>query len=70
MAKLRVNFQVEESMKKYLDEKSEEWGLSISGLMNVCLYNFKQQQESLLAMQMLPAFMDQIKALQEKEGEK
>lgn len=50
MAKLRLNIQLEEGMKQYCQEKSEEFGISMSGFISVVLAQYRQQQDGIKAM--------------------
>jgi len=65
MAKLRLNIQMEENMKNWCQLKSEEFGISMSGFINVVLAQYKQQQESLVAIGKME---DLVKVLEDLKG--
>lgn len=50
MAKIKLNVMLEETMKDYVEEQSERLGISQSGFINVCIAQYKEQRESVSAM--------------------
>lgn len=64
MAKSRMNIQLEDSTKKYCVEQSEVLGISINGFINVCIAQYRQQQEALKMASDFKPLIDQIEQLQ------
>ena len=62
MAKIRLNIQMEETMKEYCKAKSEELGISISGFINVAVAQYKQQEESLKSINKTYEAMKELEA--------
>ena len=50
MAKMKMTIQVDDSMKDYIEEQSERLGVSQSGFINLCIAQYKEQHESIKAM--------------------
>lgn len=50
MAKVRLNIQMEEAMKDYVEEQSERLGVSQSGFINMCVASYKEQRDSIVAI--------------------
>ena len=50
MAKIKINMQMENEMKDYVEEQAERLGVSQSGFVNMCIANYKEQRESIRAM--------------------
>lgn len=50
MVKLRVNLQLEESLKQYCVEQAELYGISMGGFISMVVAQHRQQQESVKAM--------------------
>lgn len=62
MAKLRVNIQLDESTKKYCQEQSDRLGgIGVSGFVNVAIAQYRQQQESMVAMSNMGNIIAQLK---------
>lgn len=61
--KIRVNVYVTEETKKYLQEQSEMLGVSVSGLINVCINNYKQQAEAIVSMNAIQQVVQELKSL-------
>lgn len=66
MAKVRFGIQLEEEMKVYCLEKSEELGISMSGFLNVVLAQYKQAQESIKAMGNMKLVMEKLEEISKK----
>lgn len=64
--KLRVNVYVTEEMKSYLQEQSEALGVSISGFINVCVNNYRQQSEAVLTMSAMQKMIEELKSIKDK----
>ena len=50
MPKLRLNVQLDESLKQYCLEQSEMLGISMSGFISVVLSQYRQSQEAIKTM--------------------
>lgn len=66
MAKVRFGIQLEEEMKIYCMEKSQELGISMSGFLNVVLAQYKQGQESIQAMVNMKLVMKKLDEISKK----
>lgn len=70
MAKLpRVNITIAPELKIWYETQAKSMGVTVSGLMVVALMQYKQQSEALNTMQGMPALMEELKKLQDKQIE-
>lgn len=73
MAKVKLNVMMDETMKDYIEEQSERLGVSQSGFINLCIAQYKEQHESVKAMNNLTELIKKIDRLQrdlDKKGVK
>jgi hypothetical protein len=63
MAKIKINITMDELMKDYVEEQSERLGISQSGFINMCISNYKEQRESVQAMNNMKVLAQQIEDL-------
>lgn len=54
---------MDETMKDYVEEQSERLGISQSGFINMCISNYKEQRESIQAMNNMKVLANQIEQL-------
>lgn len=64
MKKHCVRVYVTDEIKDYLDKQSEAYGMSISGYMNMCLAQYRQQTQVLAEMSKLQDYLYQLKELE------
>lgn len=69
MAKIKMNFALEENLKAWIEEQSEIYGVSQTGFISMALTQFKQQQEALNTMKDMGALMQKMTDI-EKELKK
>jgi antitoxin component of RelBE/YafQ-DinJ toxin-antitoxin module len=63
MAKIKISMQIDESMKDYVEEQSERLGVSQSGFINMCIASYKEQRESIQALNNMKGLANQIEEL-------
>lgn len=63
MAKMKITMQIDEVMKDYVEEQSERLGISQSGFINMCIANYKEQRESIQAMNNMRGLALQLEEL-------
>jgi predicted DNA-binding protein len=63
MAKIKMSIQMEEEMKDYLEDQAERLGVSQSGFINMCIANYREQRESIQAMNNMKVLANQIEEL-------
>jgi antitoxin component of RelBE/YafQ-DinJ toxin-antitoxin module len=63
MAKMKISMQIDDAMKDYVEEQSERLGVSQSGFINMCIASYKEQRESIQAMNNMQKLADQIEDL-------
>lgn len=64
MAKVRVIVQVDDETKQYIEEQSERLGISQSGFINFCIAQYKEQRESIAAMNNINSALNKLEELQ------
>lgn len=64
MAKIKMNIQFEEDMKNYIETQSEKLGVSQAGFINLCVAQYKQQNESIIAFSNMHELISKIDDLQ------
>jgi hypothetical protein len=69
MAKVRLNIQMEESMKDYVEEQADRLGVSQSGFINMCVAHYKEQRDSIQAISGIKDTVYRLERLQ-KESKK
>lgn len=60
MAKVKMNIQFEEDMKEYIEEQSERLGVSQSGFINLCIAQYKEQHDTIIAMNNIKLIVDKL----------
>lgn len=65
--KPRLNIAISPVLKDWFDNQAGAMGISTSGLVVVAMTQYKQQFEALNTMQGLPAVMEELKKIQEKQ---
>ena len=63
MAKMRLNIAIEENLKNYIQEKSEELGISMNGFISIAIAQHKQQEDALKSMNDINKIMEQLKQM-------
>lgn len=64
--KLPIRVYVTEEIKEYLEIQSEEYGMSLSAYINMCISQVRQQNETVKYMNNMQDLMYQIKELEMK----
>lgn len=62
--KTRVNVYVTDETKEYLQDQADILGISVSGLINVCINTYKQQAQTLSIMTNIEDIVTQLKKLE------
>lgn len=65
MAKARCNIYLDEDVKDWCQFQAEVMGMSLSAFVTMCVYQYKQSQEGLKAMQNMTLFADQLQSIKE-----
>lgn len=63
MAKMKITMQIDDAMKEYVEEQSERLGISQSGFINMCIASYKEQRESIQALNNMKGLANQIEEL-------
>ncbi|BCS82483.1 hypothetical protein [Anaerocellum diazotrophicum] len=58
MNKVRMNVYLDESLKKYVEEQAEFYGMSLSAFVSMCVAEHKKQNE---AINVLDNLVDELK---------
>ena len=66
--KSRCNIYLDEDIKEWCQLQAEVMGMSLSAFITMCVYQYKQSQEGLKAMQNMTLFADQFKKILELGG--
>jgi penicillin V acylase-like amidase (Ntn superfamily) len=66
MAKVRLNIQIDETMKDYIEEQSDRLGVSQNGFINLCLAQYKEQKEVVQSMSNINEVVCRLERLQNK----
>jgi hypothetical protein len=67
--KVKLNLTVAPIIKEYLEEKSEEFGMSISAYLTMLINQHKQQNETLTEMSKMQVYLEQMKQMLEKQNQ-
>lgn len=65
MAKIRSNIYLEEDIKEWCQFQAEVMGMSLSAFLTMCVYQYRQSQEGLKAMQNLTMFAEQLQDIKQ-----
>lgn len=65
--KVRVNFNMDGELKEWAEKQAEAYGITLTGMLNIAVAQYKQQCESLSVMQQFP---DLFKQLQQELAKK
>lgn len=68
--KNRVNAFVSDESYKYIQDSANDLGLSISGFINLCINQYRQQSMALTGMMNFESYITRLEALQEKQENK
>ena len=69
MAKVRCNIYLDEDVKDWCQFQAEVMGMSLSAFVTMCVYQYKQSQEGLKAMQNMTFFAEQLQSIKEFFGD-
>ena len=61
--KSRCNIYLDEDIKQWCQLQAEVMGMSMSAFITMCVYQYKQSQEGLKAMQNMTLFADQLQQI-------
>lgn len=61
--KARCNIYLDEGIKEWCQQQAEVMGMSLSAFITMCVYQYKQNQESLKAMQNITVFTEQLQQM-------
>jgi hypothetical protein len=67
--KPRIQVMPTEELKNWFQDQAKEMGISMSSLIVVAMKQYKQQHDALATMKGLPAIMEELKKLQDKQLE-
>lgn len=67
MNKIRVNAFVTDECYKFIQETSQELGLSVSGFINLCVNQYKQQSIALATMKNFEEYITRLEIMQKKQ---
>lgn len=70
MNKIRVNAFVTDECYKFIQECSQELGLSVSGFINLCVNQYKQQSVALATMKNFEEYITRLEIMQKKQEDK
>lgn len=72
MAKVKINFALEESVKAWVEEQASLLGISQAGFLSMVVTQYKMQQEAMNTMKDMSFLMDKLGEMQSmiKEGVK
>ena len=63
--KSRCNIYLDEDIKQWCQLQAEIMGMSMSAFITMCVYQYKQSQEGLKAMQNITVFAEQLQQMKE-----
>ena len=66
--KSRCNIYLDEDIKQWCQLQAEIMGMSMSAFITMCVYQYKQSQEGLKAMQNITVFAEQLQQMKEMLG--
>ena len=66
--KSRCNIYLDEDIKQWCQLQAEVMGMSMSAFITMCVYQYKQSQEGLKAMQNITVFAEQLQQMKEMLG--
>ena len=61
--KARCNIYLDEEIKEWCQQQAEVMGMSLSAFITMCVYQYKQSQEGLKAMQNMTFFAEQLQQI-------
>lgn len=65
MSKARCSIYLEEDIKEWCQFQAEVMGMSLSAFLTMCVYQYRQSQEGLKAMQNISIFAEQLQSMKE-----
>ena len=66
--KSRCNIYLDEDIKQWCQLQAEVMGMSMSAFITMCVYQYKQSQEGIKAMQNITVFAEQLQQMKEMLG--
>ena len=66
--KSRCNIYLDEDIKEWCQLQAEAMGMSMSAFITMCVYQYKQSQEGIKAMQNITVFAEQLQQMKEMLG--
>lgn len=69
--KARVNFNMDCELKEWAEKQAEAYGITLTGMLNIAMAQYKMQMEGMSMMKQFPDFFDKLeKASREFESSK
>jgi len=63
MKSVRMNLQIREDVKEWLVDESDKMGISQAALINICISQYRQQQQTLDIMNQLPNLFSKFEGI-------
>lgn len=67
MAKVRIPLQVEEGTKQWLKEKAEELGITVNGVINIAISQYRDQSNMFSSLDSIKDMLKVMEKLQENK---
>lgn len=59
--KIRVNFNMDSELKEWAEEQADAYGITLTGMLNIAVAQYKQQCEGLKAMSNVEQFVEKLR---------
>lgn len=63
MKRERISVSIAPVVREYVDKASEEYGMSVSAFITMCIQNYKVNNEALAEMSKVQSYFDQMREL-------